>query len=240
MDIKLENGMTFVNNEEVIGKWEFFDCITSMDEFNLDTQKSRKEYNFKEIYFIPNGQKYWIFEGWTKGYLLVHHGGDEPLLLFTYEIKNINNNKYLFINVDDNNGKRIEVLKQVSNKKYELIEIGNRENTDIEFIYDENIIGTWYPVAFVLKQEDFNPDKKYDNIWLKHVTFNSNGTVLRAYYDTDLNDYWTKGYLIDKQKSVLSRYEIKNIKGVEYLFLQWKMGHYVYGGEEPSLYVFKR
>ena len=164
MDIKLENGMTFVNNEEVIGKWEFFDCITSMDEFNLDTQKSRKEYNFKEIYFIPNGQKYWIFEGWTKGYLLVHHGGDEPLLLFTYEIKNINNNKYLFINVDDNNGKRIEVLKQVSNKKYELIEIGNRENTDIEFIYDENIVGNWYPVAFVLKQEDFNPDKKYDNI----------------------------------------------------------------------------
>ena len=31
MNIKLDNGMDFVNDEQVIGKWEFFDCIESIE-----------------------------------------------------------------------------------------------------------------------------------------------------------------------------------------------------------------
>lgn len=46
--------------------------------------------------------------------------------------------------------------------------------------------------------------------------------------------------MIDKEKSVLSKYIIKTINDVEYLFLEWKMGNYVYGGAKANWYVFKR
>ena len=36
------------------------------------------------------------------------------------------------------------------------------------------------------------------------------------------------------------RYEIKEINGDEYLFLQHKSGDYTYGGCEPMLYVLRR
>ena len=241
MSIKIANGMDFINDEKVIGKWEFFDSLSSIENFDLNKkQASRSNYNFKEIYFMPNGQRYWIFEGWTKGYLLVHHGGDEPVLCFKYEIKEYDNDSYLFIDVNDNNGKRIEVLKKVSSKEYQLMEIGNRENIDVDFVYDENIIGLWNAVAFVSEPSEFDDKKKYNNVWVKSIIFNEDGTAKRIYFDRDLNDYWTKGYLIDKEKSVLSKYEIKEINGTIYLFLQWKMGNYVYGGEKSEWYVFKR
>lgn len=34
MEIKLVNGLPFVNDEKAIGKWKYFDCINSMEEFS--------------------------------------------------------------------------------------------------------------------------------------------------------------------------------------------------------------
>lgn len=238
---KLINGTEFINDENAIGKWEYFDCINSIDEFEVDSKhKARTEDNFKEIYFMPNGQKYWIFEGWTKGMLFIHYGGDDPVLCYKYVIKDINNNSYMFITVQNENDMHIEVLKKVSNKAYQLMEIGNRENVDLEFIYDEKIVGTWIPVAFVSEPNYFDDTKTYDNIWLKYVCFKKDGTVERNYFDKILNDTWTKGFLIDKEKSILSKYEIKTINNIEYLFLEWKMGNYVYGDAKADYYVLKR
>ena len=85
MDIK---GYKFVNDSKVIGKWEFWDRIDAVDQFN-DNLVSNKDsgYDFKTIYFLPQGQGYWIFEAWSKGKLYIHYGGDDPVLCFPYEIK---------------------------------------------------------------------------------------------------------------------------------------------------------
>lgn len=39
-------------------------------------------------------------------------------------------------------------------------------------------------------------------------------------------------------EAVIGKWE--NIGWKEYLFMEWKMGNYIYGGMEPEHYVFKR
>ena len=138
----IANGMPFVNDEKAIGKWEYFDIIKTKNDFNpVTTVNPISDKAFKEIYFLPNGEKYWIFEGWTKGYLLVHHGGDEPILCYKYSIKDIDGNSYMLIEIKENNDTYIEVLKKVSNNRFVLTEIGRRENVNIPFAFDDKIIG---------------------------------------------------------------------------------------------------
>lgn len=54
------------------------------------------------------------------------------------------------------------------------------------------------------------------------------------------HDKWTKGCVINIHRTTVAAYEIKAINGTEYLFIEWKMGNYIYGGKEPDFYVFVR
>jgi hypothetical protein len=49
---------------------------------------------------------------------------------------------------------------------------------------------------------------------------------------------FTKGFLL--RKDLACGYEIKNIDGKDYLFMEWKNGDYIYGGRKPQYYVFTR
>ena len=55
----------------------------------------------KKYIFWKTGKKYWIFEGWTKGFLLVHYGGNEPVLCYKYTIRKEDNNNFLFVESSD-------------------------------------------------------------------------------------------------------------------------------------------
>ena len=147
---EIANGMPFINDEKAIGKWDFFDIVGSQDEFNPNrVLNSTFNKGFKKIYFLPGGEKYWVFEGWTKGYLLIHYGGTEPILIYKYNIKDIDGNSYMFIEIKEKEDSYIEVLKRVSERHYKLKEIGRRENINVPFVFDEKIIGSWNTVGFV-------------------------------------------------------------------------------------------
>ncbi len=229
--------MIFINDKQVIGKWVFY---TILHEKRDITRKDKKKYNgigFKEIYFLPNGEKYWIFEGWTKGTLFIHYGGDDPVLEYKYEIKEHNNHKYMYIDMIDEN--MICVLKKTSDKEYELNEIGNRDSIEIPFIKDSKIVGEWKAVGYVNKISEYN-GKISKDLWLKSIKFYEDGSAYRFYDDEIWCDKWTRNYLLDQKKSVKCKYKIKKICGEKYLFLEWKMGNYVYGGGKPTFYVFKK
>ena len=227
--------MSFTNDERVLGKWEAFDVVQSETQLKTKTGKGA----FKEIYFLSNGGKYWIFEGWTKGILFTHFGGNEPIIKHEYELKNINDQLFMFLKTENN--KDINVLVKTSNKIYELFEIGRRDNIALPFVFDEKIIGKWSSVAWVHNISDFTGNKtEKSGLWLKSIQFSSDGTSIREYDSEEWRDTWTEGFLIDKEKSTTSAYIIKNINGSEYLFLEWKMGNYVYGGAAHDYYVFER
>ncbi len=238
----IANGMPFVDDEKAIGKWKYFDIINTRENFNPVTPVNPlSNKGFKEIYFLPDGEKYWIFEGWTKGYLLVHYGGDEPILCYKYSIKDIACNSYMFIEIKENNNTYIEVLKKVSNNRFKLTEIGRRENVNILFASDDKIVGNWNTVGFVDNIKDFKGNiQPSENFWLRKIIFNPNGEVVRKYSDEDWHDKWSKGVLLDLNKLTVSQYTFKKIDGIEYMFLEWKMGNYVFGDMPPNYYVFVR
>lgn len=239
---KIANGMSFINDETAIGKWKYFDIIKTRDDFNPSaTVNPESNKGFKEIFFLPDGEKCWIFEGWTKGYLLIHYGGDEPILCYKYSIENIDNVFYMFIEIKEDDVTYIEVLKKVSSKRFKLSEIGRRENIDILFVSDDKIIGDWYAVGFVENIADFRGDiQPNENFWLRKITFKSNGDVIRKYSDEEWHDKWSKGVLLDLNKLTVSQYTFLKIDGTEYMFLEWKMGNYVFGGMPPNYYIFAR
>jgi len=236
--------IVFKNDPLAVGKWEFWDKIDNINQFN-EAYSSTKDcgYDFKTVYFLPNGQGYWIFEAWTKGSLYIHYGGDDPILCFPYQIKQSANGDFMFINVDNEDGKFIYVLKKTSDKHFSLKDVKKVENVNLPFVYDKHIIGKWKSVAYVEKIDDFEKDiyDKSLRMWLEWIEFFEDGKAKRKYFDdTSWNDRWTKGKLLDLTKSIVSNYQFKIIDGKEYLFLEWKMGNYVYGGMPPTFYVFKR
>lgn len=240
--MKLINGMDFVDDPQAVGKWTFFDVIETLDEFDSCIISSKDiPFGYKQVYFLPNGQGYWIFEGWKKGTLLVCHGGDDPVLCFDFSIKKIDKDLFMFIKVKEDNEEYIVVLKKQDSNQYTIADVKKVEDINIPFEPDDKILGTWKTVGFVEAIKDYDPKHDYkDDLWLKTATFYTDGTVLRKYFNCEWLDKWSNGVLLDQKKSVVSKYEFKEIDGQEYMFLEWKMGNYVYGGMPPEYYVFEK
>lgn len=237
--MKILNDIEFINDEIAVGKWEHFDIVDNIENFNPNPSKNTiKDIRFKEIYFLPNGQNYWIFEGWTKGSLFIHYGGDDPILEYKYRIKNFNNTYFMFLEISEEDDNYIQVLKKVSHKHYRISDFARKDDINIPFEHDAKIIGNWKTVAYVDKVEDFVCPSN-ENLWLYSATFFEDGTCERKYFDEDVwKDKWSKGVFIDLKKSILSKYFFKEINGKEFMFMEWKMGNFVYGGLEPGYYVF--
>ncbi len=231
----IANGMEFVSDEAVIGKWTNIGWIEDLNSFSIERLHDKSN-DYEDLYFLPNGEPYWIFEGWTKGFLLIHYGGDEPILTYRYEIKNWNEKCYLFLRLED----KTEVFVKVSNNRYKKELLGNHDAIDLPFTYDNEVIGKWRSINFIDKMEDFSPNHRIENLYLKEIEFYTDGNIVQRYMDEEWNDKWTKGFLLNLHRTTAAAYEIHYIEGVPYLFLEWKMGNYIYGGMKPNYYVFTR
>ena len=108
------------------GGWGGF----SLEKLNA----SQKGELAEEIYFLPQGVSYWIFEGWTKGTLLLHYGGDAPILERSYQVVSREGRKYLLVTLPEEG--HIAVFEQVDNTEYALESLGRRDNIDLPFVPD--------------------------------------------------------------------------------------------------------
>lgn len=233
--MKIANGMEFINDETAIGKWNNIGWISNTESTSLeDLNKKSGEYN--DLFFLPDGESYWIFEGWTKGVLLIHYGGDEPLLTYRYDIHQINDKYYLFFRLDG----KTEVFVKIDSKRYKKATLGNHDNIDMPFVNDEKIIGKWKSVGFADRIENYSPDNKADGLYLKSIEFFADGRLTQEYMDNVWQDKWTKGFVLNQHRTTAASYTFREINGSEYLFMEWKMGNYIYGGLEPNYYVFIR
>ena len=227
--------MKFVNDDRVIGKWENIGWTSSTDSLSVtDLNEKSGEYNI--LYFLPNGEPYWIFEGWTKGIILIHYGGDEPILTYRYDLRDIGGRQFLFFRLDD----KTEVFVKADSERYTKETLGIHDNIELPFVSDEALIGKWDSVAFVSEIEDFLPEKNYDDLYLRSMEILPDGSLIQTYMDSEWHDKWTKGHILNLHRTTAAKYQITEINGTEYLFMEWKMGNYIYGGMKPDHYVFKR
>ena len=231
----LPNGMTFENDEAAVGKWSFFGwkddpAYRSAGGLLKDSEA------IPELFFLPQGQPYWIFEGWTKGYLLIHHGGDDPIETYPYEISTVDGKTFLFLFQTD----RTDVFLKMDGKQYSKSELGRHDRTDYPFIDDAAVKGSWRSVGFVENAEDCLPGNGETENFLRSMEFCENGELILTYMDEIWRQKWTQGLVINLRLSTSAPYFIKEIDGDEYLFMEWRTGNYVYGNCKPDYYVFKR
>ena len=224
----------FVDDARVIGKWKKLAIIDNKEDFTIGKFNENQEiFDFKELYFLPNGEEYWVFS-WTKGFLYLK---DRKM---PYEIID----GKLYIGVVDYITKKVDnyaVYEQVDNKAYSKEEIKIKDNVNIPFIKDEKTIGLWKTIDIVHKPEEFNPDKKQTrlDLFLKSYNFEVDGRLVATVGENDIYAIkWSKGVVLNDITA--SEYQIKTINGEDYMIVEWKSGDYVFGGEVRCYYCLKK
>ena len=236
------NAVQFEDDPEAVGKWEIIGEYATKESFLTKSEPEKNNYGerFKEIYFLPNGQRYWIYS-WTKGFI-INHGKLNP-----YTIEDINGEKYMFVDWQSyRENITVLVLRQSDGKKYTLAEISRPDDVDKPFIDDKKIVGKWQAFAHISnKNEYFDTDHPNPEAFQQNIEFQENGRCAR---NGNIMTYatWTKGYLLmksgpdDGSQYTAEKYEIKTIDGKEFLFIEWKSGDYIWGGWDPTYSVFAR
>jgi len=116
------------------------------------------------------------------------------------------------------------------------VPVGRTDNIDLPFVNDPQVIGEWESVDFVADISGFNPDHPNwtGELFLKGLTFREDGRTAKPWLT------WTKGVLIHHGDKTASHYEIREIKGMSYMFFEWKSGDVTISGMKPHYYVLKK
>lgn len=241
--------LPFEDDEKVVGKWEILGEYNNRAEFDLDNRMPQSDIGNRnrEIYFLPGGESYWCYS-WTKGKLLINDG--ESSYANEYSVERQSDGLYIFVKLKSydylySGRTMLLVLRQLDKKSYNADEIARKDNIDMPFADDKNVIGKWKAVGFVQSKEDFSPaNEAADIFYFKQIEFIPDGECVSVYGDEVISgrnmQEWTNGYVLRKWNKTACAYEIKNIGGSDYLFIEWKSGDYRWGGFETDYYVFEK
>ena len=236
----------FINDPQVIGKWERVCVVDSKEEFLSGKYKDQKDIfsKFQNIYCLENGQGYWCFDYWSKG-ILKFFNIQKP---FEYEIEN----DLMFLTMFDkysNEKVGVAVYRKVDNKIYTLKDISHIDNLNIPFENDEKVLGLWKSVDFLEIEKNYIPGIQqwtYENgkLPLTSLSFLPDGKLIVSWLDNSTgNQKWTKNLVLLKRggkEDVACHYEIKNIQNKNYMYLEWKSGDYTFGGYITHKYVLEK
>ena len=229
----------FINDENAIGKWNYLGFAKNMTEAkqgNLDT----KPYFLQEIYFLENGQGYWLISSWSKGKLDIYIGEYPISTTYPYEI----DGDKLYVSLIDKKSKQtdsVAVYGRVDRKKYKIEDLKRVDDVNLPFVADKKVVGLWKGVAITNHPENFSPDEKIFPSYVYDIDFKTSGLLIIRYTSGRVaNEKWTKGFCIDLTNSLVSKYKIKTIEEKEYLIVENKNGDYIYNGKVSSYFVFDR
>lgn len=244
----------FENDTEVIGKWKLLDIVPSKEQFIYGLPKCSHINNivFNELYFLENGEKYWVVEGWSKGVL--YTSAEFPVrhpVENRYEVETISGRKLLFVGMTQINAKGMQsevphlwVYEKVSSEAFKAADIKICDNIDYPFILDENVLGNWAVCDFYAKNiESFDPNiqkRNQDRLYVKSIEFIADGQCIYTTTDKNFTVDWTKGLVLNKYTQTAPAYKIISVDNKEYLLLEWKSGDYTFGGRQINWYVFTR
>jgi hypothetical protein len=107
------------------------------------------------------------------------------------------------------------------------------DNINLPFVDDPAAIGRWTSVDFVDSPEQFKPGSQSwgGKLYLQELVLLPGGKTPH-FWQT-----WTKGVIMHQGDKTAEHYEIKEIGGTNYMFLEWKSGDYSYSRAKPAYYV---
>ena len=242
--------LPFENDDGIVGKWEIVGEYAVKSDFYENFRKRTPAISdsLKTIYFLPDGKPYWCY-AWTKGNLICTSDGNTTVNPYTTEI--YEDSVYMFVEMKSYEyryGGRptVLVLRQLDHVAYKAEDIRKRDHVDLPFTLDSAVVGHWRVCDWIKTKERFDPsDPTVAAFELDSVCFFEDGTAFLNHHALEKKNAWsekccwTKDVLI-RGGLVACAYEMSEIEGKEYLFLEWKSGDYVYGGFDPWHYVFVR
>ena len=115
------------------------------------------------------------------------------------------------------------------------------EYMDYVFVPDKDAVGKWEAIDFVTSPDEFDSKNvaKKDYIETNIRNFYVNGREAH-YADKDRGaaiTQWTKGYVWGSD-DVIEEYQIKQLNGKTFMFMQFKSGDYTVRGQKPNYYVY--
>ena len=237
--------IAFEDDSSIVGKWQTVGEYAVKEDFYGNI--CPMDYTAKEIYFLPHGERYWCYS-WSKGKLICEFG--DASSVNDYVVEEHGASRYMFVTFKSyeyrRNGKpTVLVLRQIDNIAYSAEDIARKDNIDLPFADDRDILGIWEVKGLCRNIEAFDPSKApRADLFFKQIVFKENGEVISVYGDKTISgahmQTWTKGFVLRKWNHTACAYQLCQIDGVEYLFVEWKSGDYTYGGLEPQYYVFTR
>ena len=254
----------FVDDPQVLGKWESVDFVRTIEQFDPKTPQTKPQDLFlKGLIFSKGGRANWPWRGWTKGFLM--HDGD--MTAMAYVIQEINGANYLFLEWKSGDYSIRHqkpwyyVLKQLPAGSTRFEKVGEFfgedkqrgkaelppgshineqghivDKIDYPFVGDPQVIGRWVSVDFVHTIDEFNPASPQwkGDLFLKELVFQNNGKMGMPWMT------WTNGLVLNQGGRTASKYTIKYIDGTNYMFYEWKSGDYVIAHLRPFYYVLKK
>lgn len=245
--------LPFENDEAVIGRWRVIGEYAVEEDFFTDIKPKESGSGYgsrnREIYFLPNGQDYWIYS-WTKGYLKTETGSGSWLC--RYHLREHQGRTYMFLEHKSYEYRRgglptTLVLEQLDHKAYTRMEMARRDIVDIPYVRDERVLGDWKAVDYIKCREDFSPTESHcppDSLFFKHMHFGEDGEVTslhgRSIISGKTKQSWTKGYVLRYWNHTACAYEIVTVDNVDYMIIEWKSGDYIWGWFDTDYYVFEK
>ncbi|MEA4926863.1 MAG: hypothetical protein VB084_16340 [Syntrophomonadaceae bacterium] len=249
----------FVNDQQVIGKWQSVDRVAEIDQFIPGQKIQQGDLFLKELVFIKDGEMLTAIDNgngslgptpstWTAGLVLNKYEKTAE----KYEIKDINGSIYMFIEAKTGDYVYFHrkpyyyVFTKVDDADYSTYQLTRIEDkVDYPFVDDPQLIGTWEAVDAVETIDEFETGiiDWPKRLLLRQFNIAANGKLSGSTSDGPIpeeNLAWTKGLILDKHNKTASKYEIKELKGDTYLFYEWKSGDYTIRGMQPKYYVLKK
>lgn len=246
--------MPFINDENVIGKWEIKGVFAVKEDYLQNVFCDNTGFyggDVKYLYFLPDGEEYWGYS-WTKGYFIsnAYLTGNT---YNEYEIEEKPDGTYMLITLRETEvsrgGKPVYLLlKKADSNKYSAKSIAKKDDIDKPFINDERAIGKWISHSFLgagWDDADFPGEREAsDDLYFKELHFFPDGNAKCVYADAVFEGedtvVWTKNYLLRKWNWSACEYEIRTVDRTDYMIIEWKSGDYRYGGYDTNYYVFTR
>lgn len=244
----------FTDDPDVIGRWAF--CGILSDEKALtytvpDEMHDQELCLLKELSFLPGGERVWMLR-WTKGivYRYIHKFDFD--LPNPYRILTRGGEKYLILQYMSNDciemarDPYLLLYRQIDGVAHTDKQVRKRvDRIDLPFVEDSAVCGEWIAVGYVHDLDEFDPIAPCEfELYTLGYRFLPQGLcvkILRGKIKPfEYPQKYTKGAVLDEEALTAETYEIRQIGGREFLFVQHKSGDYVYGGMEPYWYVFIR